>query len=75
MKKVSIRLTNVDVQLIKFVKEDVYEDFDILEDRKTEEVKSEIDEIQRLQAKRPIAFFKQNDGSFILITAAKQELA
>jgi hypothetical protein len=74
MKKVSIRLTDVDVQLIKFVKEDPYQDFDVLENRKTEDIKSEIEEIQRLQDQRPIAFFKRNDGSYILITSVKEEL-
>lgn len=75
MKKVSIRLTDVEVELIKFVKEDPYQDFDILENRNTEEIKSEIEEIQRLQNQRPIAFFKRNDGSYILITNVKNELA
>ncbi|HTF19493.1 MAG TPA: hypothetical protein VK658_15555 [Chryseolinea sp.] len=68
MKKISITLTDVDVQLIKFVAQDAYEDFDFLENRTTENVASEVDEISKLQAKVPIALCKQRDGSYILIT-------
>ena len=68
MKKISINLTDVDVQLIKFVSKDEYEDFDFLENRATENVASEVEEISKLKAKAPIALCKQNDGSYILIT-------
>jgi len=69
MKKVSLKFTDVDVTLIKFVNEDAYAGFSgVLEDRKTEEVESETKEILNIQARNPIALVKQADGSYYLIT-------
>ena len=73
MKKISIQLTDVNVELIKFVKKDAYEDFGLLEGRTVENIDSEIEEVHKLQAQKPIAFFKQNDGSYILISNHKPE--
>ena len=73
MKKISITLTDVEVQLIRFVQKDAYEGFDVLENRTTEDVQSEIDEIQKIQAKVPIALFKDKDGAYILITTKQEE--
>jgi hypothetical protein len=67
MKKISITLPDVEVQLIRFVSKDAYEDFDFLEDRKTENVSSEFEEISKLQSQIPIALFKQKDGAYILV--------
>lgn len=72
MKKISIQLTDVEVRLIKFVKKDAYEDFGPLEGREVSDIKSEIDEINAMQAQKPVAFFKQNDGSYIYITMPKE---
>lgn len=73
MKKISIQLTDVDVRLVKFVKKDLYEDFGPLEGREVSDIKSEIDEINAMQAQKPLAFFKQNDGSYIFITMHKDQ--
>ncbi|MGC3947691.1 MAG: hypothetical protein QM762_24840 [Chryseolinea sp.] len=67
MKKISITLPDVEVQLIRFVSKDAYEDFNFLDNRKTEVVSSEFEEISKLQAQIPIALFRQKDGSYIHI--------
>ena len=41
MKKITLTLTDVQVQLIKFVTKDAYEDFNSLENRQTENIDSE----------------------------------
>lgn len=61
------------MRLVKFVKKDLYEDFGPLEGREVSDIKSEIDEINAMQAQKPLAFFKQNDGSYIFITMHKDQ--
>ncbi|MEO5979896.1 MAG: hypothetical protein ABIQ21_22215 [Chryseolinea sp.] len=68
MKKITLTVQDVEVKIIKFVSRDVYEDFGDLDGRNVENVASEIDEIDKLRVKKPIAFFKQNDGSYLLVT-------
>lgn len=68
MKKLTVEITDVEVKLLKFFRKDAYESFDDIEGRTVEDVLSELDEVQAIQDKKPIAFFKKPDGSYILIT-------
>lgn len=68
MKKVIYSITDVDVKLIKFYSSDPYEEFSDVPGRVVENVVSELNEIDAIQRTNPIAFLKQNDGSYLLIT-------
>ena len=68
MKKVVYSITDVDVKLIKFYSSDPYEEFTDIPGRMVESVASELGEVDAIQRTNPIAFIKQNDGSYLLIT-------
>ena len=68
MKKVVYSLTDVDVKLIKFCSSDPYDDFTDIPGRTVENVVSELDELAAIESMFPIVFFKQADGSYVLIT-------
>jgi len=68
MKKIVYSLTDVDVKLIKFYSVDPYEGFTDVPGRDVEDVVSEVNEIEAIERKNPIAFIKQQNGSYLLIT-------
>ena len=61
-------LAGVDVKLIKFYSKDPYEGFTDLPGREVRDVLSELTEIDAMERRNPIAFIKQQDGSYLLIT-------
>ena len=67
MKMITLKLTDVDVEIIKFVDHDAYSDFGTSEVRRVESIQSEIDEIEKIRKEKPIAFAKRNDGSYVVI--------
>jgi hypothetical protein len=68
MKKIVYSLKDVEVKLIKFYSSDPYEGFSDLPGRVVENVASEFSEIESIERSNPIAFIKQHDGSYWLIT-------
>jgi hypothetical protein len=68
MKKIVYSVTDVDVRLIKFSSSDPYAGFTDLPGRQVENVASEFSEVERIERSNPIAFIRQNDGSYWLIT-------
>ena len=68
MKKVVYTITDVEVKMIKFYSSDPYEEFSDVPGRVAESVTSEISEVEAIQRTNPIAFIKQYDGSYLLIT-------
>jgi len=70
MKKVVYSIPDVDVKLIKFYAADPYQEFSDVPGRVVENVVSELNEIDAIQRTNPIAFIKQNDGSYLLVTRA-----
>lgn len=68
MKKIVYSLMDVDVKLIKFCSSDPYEGFSGLPERNVEDVISEFSEIDKIERSNPIAFIKNHDGSYWLIT-------
>jgi hypothetical protein len=67
MKMITLKLTDVDVEIIKFVDHDAYSDFGTSEVRRVDNIVSEIDEIERIRREKPIAFARRNDGSYVVI--------
>jgi hypothetical protein len=68
MKKLTVEIKDVDVKLIRFFNTDPYQGFEDIPERTVTDVDSEVAEITALQALKPIGLFKQNGGSYILIT-------
>ena len=71
MKKVVYSIPDVDVKLIKFYSSDPYQEFADVPGRVVENVVSELNEIDAIQRTNPIAFIKQSDGSYLLVTKAE----
>lgn len=68
MKKITIELPDVDVHVIKFVDRDAYESFSGLEGRVVENVNSEFEEIEKIRKSKPVAFVKQSDNTYLIVT-------
>jgi hypothetical protein len=71
MKKIVFELSDVDVKLIRFSDNDPYEEFTNVPGREVIKVLSEFDEVEKIAATMPIAFVKQSNGSYLLITKKK----
>ena len=72
MKKIVFDLSDVDVKLIRFYDNDPYEGFTDVPGREVTTVLSEIDEVEKITRTMPIAFVKQLNGSYLLITKKKE---
>lgn len=68
MKKITLELPDVDVKLIRFVSHDDYESFSGIDGRKVESVESELDEIEKIRRQKPVAFARQSDGTYLVVT-------
>ena len=68
MKQIIQPITDVDVELITFHEENVYESFTNALQLNVQDVPSRDEAIARIKAKHPIAFFQRDNSSFILIT-------
>ena len=73
MKKIVFDLTDVDVKLIRFSESDPYEGFTDVPGREVTTVLSEVDEIEKMTKRMPVAFVKQSNGSYLLITKKKEQ--
>ena len=71
MKKIVFDLSDVDVKLIRFCDTDAYEGFTEVPGRDVTTVVSEVDEVEKIAGTMPIAFVKQSNGSYLLITKKK----
>jgi hypothetical protein len=68
MKMIVYDVTDVDVKLIKFYSTDPYEGFTDVPGREVRDVASELMEIEAIERRNPIAFIKQQNGSYLLLT-------
>lgn len=75
MKQITQPITEVDVELITFHEENVYETFTNALKLNVQDVPSREEAIAIIKAKHPIAFFKADNSSFIVITKKDESLA
>ena len=74
MKQITQPITDVDVELITFHDENVYETFTNALKINVQDVPSREEAIAKIRAKHPIAFFQKDASSFILITKKEESL-
>jgi hypothetical protein len=74
MKQITQPITDVDVELITFHEENVYETFTSALQLDVQDVPSREKAIAIIKASHPIAFFQRDDNSFILITKKEESL-
>ena len=74
MKQITQPITDVDVELITFHEENVYETFTNALSINVQDVPSREEAIALIKAKHPIAFFQKDNSSFILITKKEESV-
>ncbi|HEY5916166.1 MAG TPA: hypothetical protein VIU13_02130 [Chryseolinea sp.] len=74
MKQITQPITDVDVELITFREENVYETFTNALQLDVQDIPSREEAIAMIQARHPIAFFQRDNNSFILITKKEESL-
>jgi len=72
MKQITQPITDVDVELITFHDENVYETFTNALRINVQDVPSREEAIASIKARHPIAFFPTGNSSFILITKKEE---
>jgi len=68
MKQITQPIADVDVELITFHEENIFETFTTALNLDVKDVQSVEKAIAEIKARRPLAFLKRNDDSYILIT-------
>jgi hypothetical protein len=74
MKKITQPITDVDVELITFHDENVYETFTNALGINVQDVESREEAVAEIKARHPIAFFQTDNNSFILITKKEESV-
>jgi hypothetical protein len=74
MKQITQPITDVDVELITFHEENVYETFTNALRINVQDVPSREEAIALIKARHPIAFFQRDNSSFILITKKEESV-
>jgi hypothetical protein len=72
MKQITQPITDVDVELITFHEENVYETFTNALQLDVQDVRSREEAIAIIKARHPIAFFQRDKNSFVLITKKEE---
>jgi hypothetical protein len=74
MKQITQSIADVDVELITFHEENIFETFTKALNLDVKDVPSVEKAIAEIKARRPLAFFKRNDDTYILITKKEEAM-
>ena len=74
MKQITQPIADVDVELITFHEENIFETFTKTLNLDVKDVPNVEKAIAEIKARRPLAFLKRNDDTYILITKKEESL-
>jgi len=74
MKQITQSIADVDVELITFHEENIFETFTKALNLDVKDVPSVEKAIAEIKARRPLAFFRRNDDTYILITKKEEAM-